>query len=67
MLRAVTWMLNCSTAYQSALAISPLYFIHFILGVSRAPLWLRWIWFIAEYGAIFALSYVTNDITNAFP
>jgi len=35
--------------YQSALAISPLYLIHLILGLSRAPLALRWIWFIGEY------------------
>ncbi|EJU02052.1 hypothetical protein DACRYDRAFT_22436 [Dacryopinax primogenitus] len=36
-------------AYQSALAISPLYILNLILGLSRAPLWLRWVYCILEY------------------
>ncbi|KZO93554.1 hypothetical protein CALVIDRAFT_502938 [Calocera viscosa TUFC12733] len=44
-------------AYQSGLAISPLFLIHIILGLSRAPLWLRWIWFVGEYLFIFYMAW----------
>jgi len=44
-------------AYQSALAISPLFIITLILGLSRAPLWLRWIYFVGEYMFIFYMAW----------